>query len=376
MGDNMTVFILKIMLPCLNIIYFFIKLFPVQNKIVMISRQSNNVGLDFKLLGDELGKNHKVVYLCKTLDGGVKSKFKTRIIYFFHMFRQMYHLATSKVCILDSYCPTVSVLNHKKKLTIIQIWHSVGSMKKFGYTVLGKKEASNMEIAKIMKMHQNYSFICASSENYVDHVASGFGVDKDKIKIYTLPRIDLLKDKNYEQKIKNKIYNNYPELKNKQNIVYAPTFRKDESEFNKYLSKLVDSFDFNKYNLIVKLHPLSKVVVKNKKVIVDKEFSTFDMLFITDKLISDYSCVIYEAGVRNIPLYFYNYDIDKYLDVRGIAIDYDELPGFAEKDASLLVKDFEKEYDMKYLEKFIKKYVSNTNDCTKRMVLKIEEYMK
>ena len=170
----MTKIILRIMIPCLNIIYFFMKLLPCQDKIVMISRQSNEVNLDFRLLGNALNKKHKVIYLCKTLDGGVRSKLKARINYFFHMFRQMYHLATSKVCILDSYCPTVSVLRHKKRLTIVQIWHSVGTMKKFGYTVLGKKEASNMEIAKIMKMHQNYSFICAASKNYVDHVSAGF----------------------------------------------------------------------------------------------------------------------------------------------------------------------------------------------------------
>ena len=372
----MTKIILKIMIPCLNIVYFFIKALPTRNKIVMISRQSNEVGLDFKLLGDELNNKYKVVYLCKTLDGGVKSRVKTKVLYFFHMFRQMYHLATSKVCILDSYCPTVSILKHKKKLTIIQIWHSVGTMKKFGYTVLGKKEASNMEIAKIMKMHQNYSFICASSEAYKKHIASGFGVDDNKIKIYTLPRIDLLKNKKYEKNIRNNIYNTYPKLKNKQNIVYAPTFRKDESEFNKYLNKLIKCINFSKYNLIVKLHPLSKVVVNNKKVIVDKKYSTFDMLFIADKLISDYSCIIYEAGVRKIPLYFYNYDIDKYLDVRGIALDYNELPGYTQNDASKLVKDLEKEYDMAYLNKFINKYVSNTSNCTKKLVFEIEKYMK
>ena len=371
----MTKIVLRIMIPCLNIVYFFIKLLPCRNKIVMISRQSNDVNLDFKLLGNELEKKHKVVYLCKTLDGGVKSKFKARIGYFFHMFRQMYHLATSKVCILDSYCPTVSVLKHKKRLTIIQIWHSVGTMKKFGYTVLGKKEASNMEIAKIMKMHQNYSFICASSKNYVDHVSAGFGVDKEKIKIYTLPRIDLLNDNQYEKEIKSKIYSVYPQLREKKNVVYAPTFRKDESEFNKYLNKLVQEFNFDKYNLIVKLHPLSKVIIKNKNVLVDKNFSTFDMLFVTDKLISDYSCVIYEAGVRDIPLYFYNYDIDKYLEVRGIAIDYNELPGYKENNPLKLVQDLDKDYDMKELKQFIDKYVSNKKECTKKLANKIEKYM-
>lgn len=370
------IILIKIFIVLINIVYFFIKLLPVRNKIVMISRQSNDINSDFKLLGEQLNKKYKVVYLCKTLDGGVKSKLKTRIKYGFHMFRQMYHLATSKVCILDSYCPTVSILKHKRQLTVIQIWHSVGTMKSFGYNIFGKKEGSNYKLAKAMKMHRNYTFACASSEPSKKGLSLGFNIPIENIKTYTLPRIDLLNDKNYEKNIKDKIYKDYPILKQKINVVYAPTFRKNESSFNKKLKELVDNFDFDKYNLIVKMHPLSKSKIKNEKVIVDKKYSTFDMLFIADKLISDYSCVVYEAGVRKIPLYFYNYDMDNYEEVRGFDIDYSEVPGYKEKDAKRLVESLEKEYDMNYLKKFINKYVEKTNDCTSKLVGEIEKYMK
>ena len=86
----------------MNIIYFFIKLFPTKNKITMISRESNKEIIDFKLLREEIEKRNdfKVVVLCKKLEGNIFNK----IGYFFHMFRQMYHIATSKVVILDTYC--------------------------------------------------------------------------------------------------------------------------------------------------------------------------------------------------------------------------------------------------------------------------------
>ena len=299
------IILIKIFIILINIVYFFFKFLPAKNKVVMISRQSNQVNVDFKLLGKELEKKYKVVYLCKTLDGGVKSKLKTRIKYGFHMFRQMYHLSTSRVCILDSYCPTVSILKHKKKLTIIQIWHSIGTMKLFGYGILNKNEGSNYKVAKAMKMHKNYTYVCASSGAYKEHLSKGFDMPINRIKTFTLPRVDLLNDKKYETQIRKDIYKKYPILKKKISVVYAPTFRKNESSFNKHLDELIKEFDFDKYNLVLKLHPLSKVKVKNhKNVIIDNDFSTFDMLFIADKLISDYSCVIYEAGVRNIPLYF------------------------------------------------------------------------
>lgn len=372
----MTAVILRIVKFGLNIIYFFIKLLPTQNKVVMISRQSNEINSDFELIGKILKRKHKVVYLCRTLDGGVKSKISTRIKYGFHMFTQMYHLATSKVCILDTYCPTVSILKHKKSLSIIQIWHSIGTMKKFGYAIVDKGEGTKLEIANIMNMHKNYDAILCSGEGYREHLTWGFNCSPDIIRIATLPRVDLLTDKKYETKVKKNILKDYPSLKNKKNIIYCPTFRKDESGFNKALDNLIKAIDFKKYNLIVKLHPLSKTeVVENENIIVDKKYSSFDMMFVADLMISDYSCIIYEAGVRKIPLYFYNYDMESYVGKRGLALDYDELPGYTSPNAQELVKTFEQEYDMKYYKKFMKKYVENTKDCAKKVVEIIEEYM-
>ena len=368
--------ILRILKIGLNIVYFFMKIFPTKNRVVMISRQSNAITIDFQLLKDELSKKYEVKCLCKKLEGKENSKFKERIKYGFHMFAQMYYLATSKVCILDSYCPTVSILKHKKKLKIVQIWHSIGTMKRFGYTALNKEEGTDPGIARIMKMHQNYDLVFASGHAYIDHLAAGFNVDPKIIEVYTLPRIDLLSDKKYEKDIKNKLYKKYPKLKNnKKNIIYAPTFRKEEDEFLIKLKELIDEFDYSKYNLIVKLHPLSTIIIDNENVIFDKDFSTFDFLFVADGLISDYSCVLYEAGVRNIPLYFYCYDIDDYLDTRGIALDYKELPGYQEKSAKKLVKELDKKYDLLYLKKFIKKYVENSKNCTKKMAERIEKYL-
>ena len=367
--------ILRILKIGLNIVYFFMKILPTKNRIVMISRQSNSIPMDFQLLKKELSKKHEVKCLCKKLEGRENSKFKERIKYGFHMFTQMYYLATSKVCVLDSYCPTVSILRHKRKLKIIQIWHSIGTMKRFGYTALDKEEGSNSDIARIMKMHKNYDLVFASGKAYIDHLASGFNISPNKIEVYTLPKIDLLNDREYEKNVKKKILKKYPELNNnKKNIIYAPTYRKEEKEFSLKLNELVKAFDYSKYNLIIKLHPLSNAKIDNKNVIFDKDFSTFDFLFLADGLISDYSCILYEAGVRNILLYFYCYDIDNYLETRGLALDYKELPGYQEKDPVKLVKDLDKKYDLTYLNKFIKKYVENTKNCTKKMADRIEDY--
>ena len=364
--------ILKIFIWLLNFVYMFFKLLKHRRKVVMISRQSNNISNDFRMLGDELKSAHgvEVVYLCRTLDGGVNSTLFTKISYGFHMFTQMYHLATSSVCVLDSYSPVVSILNHKKSLKIVQIWHSIGKLKKFGWQIVGKEEGSSGTIAETMKMHKNYDVIYCAGEEYKEVLMEGFNADASKFRIFTLPRVDLLTSEDYIAKTKAAIYKEYPQLAEKETVVYAPTFRKKEDRFDEHLRKLIECFDFEKYNLVVKLHPLSAAILGDERVITDKRFSTFQMLTCADKF-SDYSCMIYEACIKGIPVYFYNYDMDNYREKRGLAIEYDVLPGYKESDAKKLVESLELPYDYEYLNKFISGMITDTENCTEKMAADI-----
>lgn len=371
--------IIKIGIVCLNALYMLIKLLPVKSKVTMISRQSNEPSKEFWLIRKEIESRHKgveVVFLCHTLDGGVASTVMNKIKYAFHMITQMIHIATSKVVILDTYCMVVSILHHKKSLKVIQMWHSMGTMKKFGYTSLDTEEGSKSELAYAMKMHKNYDYIFASSDAYKDHLAKGFNCDVKKIVTMPLPRLDLLNSKTYERNIKDRVYKKYPQLKENPVILYVPTFRKHEEEFENALKNLADAVDYEKYSFVVKLHPLSKAVV-DEKVIQAKEFDSFDMLFAADYVISDYSCIIYEAAVRRIPLFFYNFDMDLYTDGRGLAIDYyRELPSVISKDAKEIIRAIEnEEYNIEKVGKFADKYVTPTEHATKNIVDFVFELM-
>ena len=362
----------KILIFMANFVYMFFKILPTKNKVTMISRQSDNITVDFRLIKEEFEKDYKdisVIVLCHKLEGGEKATIKNKIGYILHCFKQMYHIATSKVIILDSYCIMASILKHKKNLKIIQMWHSMGTMKKFGYQILGMEEGSSLKTAKAMKMHQNYDYVFASSKNYAKYLAEGFGCSTDIIRIYSLPRVDMLTSKEYKRKISSQIKEKYPEIERKKNIVYCPTFRKDEGQMQDEIYKLISEIDHNKYNLILKLHPLSQIKIEDSNVIYDKSFSSFDMLFIADYVISDYSCIIYEAAILNIPLYFWIFDFEKYTDARGITFDYKkEVPGAACKEIKDIISSIEdNKYDMKKLEEFRKRYVTNIDDCTKKI---------
>ena len=352
--------ILKIGIKIFNVIYSLMKLLPQQKKAVFISRQGDSPSLDFKILKNktnELYPEYKTVMLCKTMGNTVSSY----ISYFFHMFKQMYHIATSEIVILDSYCILISILDHRKSLLIIQIWHSIGTMKKFGYSILDMEEGSSSDIAHTMKMHRNYDYIFAAGEGYRSHLAEGFGYPEEQVKVMPLPRVEVLKDSSYACDITKKIYTTYPVMTKKTNIVYVPTFRKtNDEDFNAALKALCAAIDDDRFNLIIKPHPLTDLSgFSYPNIIIDKQYSSFDMLFAADIVVSDYSCIIYEAAILKKPIYFYDYDYDTYMDSRDTYMDYlNEVPGPVCKKADELMATIGNgSYDYDRLNDFLNRYV-------------------
>lgn len=359
--------ILNIVVIILKIIYAPIKLMKIKDKVVYISRQSNKETLDFKLIRnqmEEMYPSYENVILTKKLDSGIISK----IGYVFHMVVQMYHISTSKVVILDTYCIVASVLNHKKETKIIQIWHALSAIKKFGYQSIGTEMGTDEITAKVMCMHKNYDYVLAPSEVTAKYYKEAFNVKEEQIKYLGMPRIDYILKQDDE--VKYKIYQRYPKLKEKINILYVPTFRKYKGI---KLEELVSKIDTKKYNLIIKIHPLDKETILMEKdgVIYDREFNVYDLLKITDKVITDYSSLAMEASLLNKPIYFYTYDIEEYKTNPGLNFNFEEeeIGKYQATKVDDLLQKIDKEYDYNILENFKNKYISvDKQDCAKKIV--------
>lgn len=362
----------------MQVIYFFIKLFTKQkNKVTMLSRQSDKINIDFEMLKEEI-ENNKLLFaknskeveikiLCKKIPKGLYEK----IIYCFYLIKCMYHLATSKVCIIDGYNIAVSALKHKENLIIVQIWHAMGAIKKFGYQVLDKKEGSNSKIAKIMKMHNNYDCIICTSEITRKIYAEAFNTDINKIQVLGMPRIDYILGKNgkIDENIE-KLKEKYSYLKEKKNILYIPTFRKGK-EID--IEKIINAIDEERYNLIIRLHPLDKSEVEEKYK-TGKEFSTFDLIKMADYIITDYSAIAFETATLNKPLFFYLYDIKEYEESRGLNVNQQEEMNHSTKENIEDILDIIENdtYDYDELKRFREKYVETIDtENSKRIVEQI-----
>lgn len=361
----------------LEIIYLPLKLMPVRKKITFISRQSNDVSIDIAMLEKAIRQDMpdcEVVTLMKTLDTGIRNK----ILYGLHMIRQMYHIATSQIVILDTYCMAVSLLHHKKSLIVIQMWHALGLMKKAGYSILDKPEGRSYSLAVSMKLHKNYKIIFASSEKCRKAMGEVFGYPINNVYTYPLPRVDLIRNSTFIKETQNKIIEKYPVLKERKNIVYAPTFRKDEKLMRRQVDRLLLRFPFEEYNLVCNFHPLSQIDILDDRVIVDRSFTTMELLTVATYVVSDYSSIIYEAAIMGKPIIFFAFDLDEYRTDREFFIDYEaEVPGPICRDVEELMYAINHyQFNEKRIQDFAERYVTlSSTNCTGDIVKLLKKLM-
>lgn len=337
----------KLMAVLLQSVYMLLRIQKVQNRIVFITRQSNHATEDLRILVEAITKENEVVE-CVVLSKMIPASIVGKIAYSIHMIKQLHYMASSKVVVLDTYCIVASLLKHRKGLVIVQIWHALGAMKKFGYSALESEEGSTREVAELMKMHQQYDYVVTSSEYCRAIYAEAFNVDIEKVVVFPLPRLDkLAKDKLGERKI----------------VLYAPTFRKKQPDITDVVKCLTEELPKN-YELWVKPHPLS-IMEANLDNVVDVSGRDFmQVINDVDIIITDYSSLIFEGAYAGKEIYLYAYDYERYNTNRGFYLDYEkDIPFSFYTDARRLMHAMERsDRNIAKEKEFADKYIAPYND--------------
>lgn len=343
----------------------FFRPLPLKEKVCIISRQADEPTLDIKLLDQELKRQGaETVVLTKTL----KKNLKGMLSYSLQMIRQMYHIATSKVIVVDGYCILVSVLPKKKNQQVVQMWHALGAIKKFGWQNVENPDGHGREVAEAMCMHRNYDYVLAPGARTGKYFAEAFRTPEERVVFYGLPRIDFLRT--VDEKQKKEMEERYPEIVSKINILYVPTFRKNaEVE----LERLVAQFDFAHFNLIIKKHFLDRGDygwAKEAGAIVDESYSSIEWLRICEKVITDYSAMAFEAAILEKDLYIFQPDVAKYEQNVGLNVEMKQeaIADYVFCEEGKLLQSMKEPYDREKVIAFRKKYIEiELEGCTKRL---------
>ena len=245
------------------------------------------------------------------------------------VFEVYYYLATARIFILDDYYLPLYFIKVRKSTEVIQLWHASGPLKKVGLSLRGAVDGPSESYLKVVPVHRNYNQAIVNSDAEIDIYAEAFGMRSEKVVALGSPRTDILFENIYNTNPKEAFIKTHPEFKDKELILYAPTFRgrsKDSNPFVPHLDmeKLTPLLVKHNKVLLFNLHPYMS---ENPKLINKLEgnavfwnrdaYMIEELLLISDALISDYSSVIYDFAIVEKPIAMYCYDYEQYNARRG-----------------------------------------------------------
>ena len=287
---------------------------------------------------------------------------------------------TSKIVVTDDYLGLFRDNPKRPGQKYIQLWHATGSGKKFGL------DGTPFFPGVDRLYHMDYDLVTVSGEGAREHFASAFGLSAAKVQATGVARTDDFFDDAFAEDARHRIYNVYPQLQEKQVILYAPSFRDipgvPRASFQPELdfTALSESLPENQIFVICP-HPVMTEPIldsDNDNILEVRDFSTNEMMFASDTLITDYSSVMFEYLFLRKPMAFYCYDYDSY--ERDFYVDFDnDLPGpilrtqeelfsYLQEEKHPLVEDYEQFYE---------KYIGACDGhSTERIVKTIEEMFR
>lgn len=330
---------------------------------------------------DPLNENSQIVYDSLS-DKYNKLKYANQRPYVGEHMELLHNLLESKVIVIDQGVEIINNLKLKEEQKVINIWHACGAFKTIGYDspVYGDEDLKGFS-----KQFSQYSNFIVSSPNITNIYANAHAMDEEKVLGLGMPRTDIFFDEEYKKEELTKFYKKYPNLKYKEIILYAPTFR-DTYELDTKIDwdELSENLD-NDEIFIIKRHLLTKEdILKGKtydNIIYLEDISLFTLMFASKLLITDYSSVIFEYSLLDKPVIHYCPDYERYLKDREFYLNFDEeLYGEIIKTPNKFIdKIISKEYnvDLEKLNKFKEKYMSACDGhATERVVELIESYLE
>ena len=223
---------------------------------------------------------------------------------------------TCKVVVICDYFLPVASCNKKKKTKVIQLWHSAGVLKKFGFDT--KEDLSPNHHGNPF---ENNDIIVVSGEACVRNYSTAMRAG-GRVFPAGVSHTDRLFNQGYIEQCKDKLRYEYPDSAGKKIILWAPTCR-DNMSFT--------PGELHIDNMIAEMKiPIDVYIIKSPHPNMAKgeaRMTTDELLACADVLVTDYSSVFFEFLIMDKPIVFFAPDFEEYSATRGLYLDYEDLPG-------------------------------------------------
>lgn len=359
-------------LPNSSHLYWFINLFLRISKLI---KRDKKIWIYGSWLGNKYADNSKYFfeYMNKkhpnirsvwiTKDKEIKEKIEEKGFesYLYNSWEGIKLRLRAGIVLYTNSLMDIGNLNLSQGAYKIALWHGM-PFKRIYFASEKRKDISGIK-KLLLNFRWKYSdidkdMLIASSKRTKSYFEKCFKIKKDIIKITGQPRNDIFFDNEKNIKLKDVMLNKAKrdKIKDKDILIYMPTYRSDlrkENKFNKVLKQITKNKKINsllKQNdtvLIVKSHfLLSKDNIKNSNIIFvnDEEIScTQKLLKYSQGLLTDYSSVFIDFILMGKPVLFFSPDLEEYKKNPGLFENYPELMG---ESAAYSLEELEDKIDL------------------------------
>ncbi len=316
----------------------------------------------------KLRQDLDIVWVVRNLNTKVPKG--VRLIQAFNRMEYVYEMETAAIWITNVILPIYIKKRKGQNYIETKHWASV-TLKCFYLIESSTKEYKNIETVKYNGSIMDY--IITGSDFDSESCRRGFDFQKETIQIGS-PRSDAMFR---HDELKEKVYEYYHLDRNRNMIVYAPTFRYKKGEEWHMLEMRNVDMDYElvkralekrfggEWYIVLRLHPgMEKEAEKLAKPSFVIDASKYDdgqeIAAACDVMISDYSSIMFEPAFVHKPVFLLALDREEYIDEeRDLLIDYRSLPfpqacSNAELEQRIIEFDEQKYKDD--VKKFLEKY--------------------
>jgi CDP-glycerol glycerophosphotransferase (TagB/SpsB family) len=222
----------------------------------------------------------------------------------------------------NAYLP-VHVAAHRAGTTVVQVWHAVGALKRFGLDTTTPVVEPEQTF-----LHRYYDNVVVSSEATRAPVAAALRTPVEQVLALGTPRTDFFFDPVAMEAARQHVLGAHPVLEGRRVVLYAPTFRGRGR--GKRAAPGLDAIRLREglpleYALVLKTHPNLDPEATPRTgydAIVEPAFELNELLTATDILITDYSSSIFEYALLRRPLILLTADLAEYEHDPGLYLDF------------------------------------------------------
>lgn len=286
---------------------------------------------------------------------------RDKLSYLLRTVRGLYHLTRSPLVVVDNAYLPVHVAPHRRQTKVVQVWHAVGAIKRFGLATAGPPDEPERTF-----LHRYYDYVVVPSEAARPHFAAGMRTPPERVLALGAPRTDFFFDQAAMNRAREQLLAAYPSLAGRRVVLYAPTFRgrgrgkraAPGLDARRLRAALPES-----YALVLKSHPNLDpgVTPTDGYDVVAEPTSDINELFtLTDIFISDYSSSIFEYALLRRPLILMVPDLEAYAGDPGLNLDYaKEMIGTHVTSTEEIIETIVTEsFDLSSYDAFIERHLS------------------